>query len=279
MDLGLSIDALTPLDWPLFFIHLFYFIPIYILIKYYKKTKIFDYLLFSIFLGFLVIEQFAEIFFLIELWPSQELWFFVNQISISMFLLVLLLHAVRLKWEGPPMFLIVSLLLIPIMSILNALIVVPEYIDLLIGTGLQSLIPLIRELPKYIGLVSTFAFILVYASTKPVVKDRRANTARILWLIVGFSWCIDFILKLVAFNFFIEIFLLVQLKRLFTSLVAIFITVRYPEAVLISQPQIIRAVDLYQSIKSLNTEQAIQNFGMASLIDYINQIPAELKNR
>ncbi|MFX1506746.1 MAG: hypothetical protein ACFFDC_11650 [Promethearchaeota archaeon] len=196
-----------------------------------------------------------------------------------MFLLVLLLHAVRLRWEAPPVFVIVSLFLIPIMSIQNALIVVPEYRDLLIGMGFQTLIPLILELPNYIGFVSTFTFILVYASIKPVVKDRRTDTARILWVIVGFSWCVDFILKLVAFDFFIEIFLFIQLKRLFTSLVVVFITVRYPEAVLISQPQIIRAVNLYQSIKSLETKQDTQNFGMASLIDYIDRIPAELKNK
>lgn len=214
-----------------------------------------------------------------ELWPSQELWFFVKQVSFSISLLVLLLHAVRLKWEAPPVFVIVSLFFIPIMSILNAFVVVPDYRELLIGMGLQPLIPLLLELPNYIGLVSTFAFILVYASTKPIVKDRRTDTARILWVIVGFSWCVDFILKLVAFDFFIEIFLLIQLKRLFTSLVVVFITVRYPEAVLISQPQIIRAINLYQSIKSLETEQDIQNFGMTSLIDYIDRIPSELKNR
>ncbi len=92
-------------------------------------------------------------------------------------------------------------------------------------------------------------FILVYLTIKAVIRDKGVSNAQIFWIIVGCSWIIISVLivggllSLWQGNIVVENFELFQLKNLITSIVIVFITIRYPECVLMSKPQIVRAVN------------------------------------
>ncbi|MFX0208961.1 MAG: hypothetical protein ACFFDT_23455, partial [Candidatus Hodarchaeota archaeon] len=53
-------------------------------------------------------------------------------------------------------------------------------------------------------------------------------------------------------------------------------TLRYPEAILLSKVQLIRAFSLYQSIQTLQTHKQVREFGLVSLVEYLKKLPPEI---
>lgn len=117
---------------------------------------------------------------------------------------------------------------------------------------------------------------------KPVIADRRINNAKLLWIIVACMWIINPLLEIGSWpviglwpwvNLFAPVF---RLKQVLNVAILVYIALRYPEAVLISKAQISRAVNVYETVISMESDVEIKEFGMSSLVDYLKQVPREI---
>ncbi|MFX1255468.1 MAG: hypothetical protein ACFFCZ_27950, partial [Promethearchaeota archaeon] len=223
-----------------------FFIPVYILIKYYRKTGIFDYLLFS---GVFICAS-GHIFSLIMLTyiPPQTFWSLIATLSYNIGLFLLLFHALRIKWDILPRIIWFGICLqfIIVVSIVLSIIILPS------------------DFNKYISILADFnrIFVLViviyiYSAIEHVIVDKRILTAQKLWIFAGGILLISPLL-LIGINLdLVQLFPFDEISKLSNLLgifVVVFITILYPETVLISRVQIIRALNLYKLNVSLESE-------------------------
>lgn len=120
----------------------------------------------------------------------------------------------------------------------------------------------------YIWILLLYA----YWTVKPVHTSERIILARRLMISAIIMGLIYLVLCIPWFPY-------VPLLNAFLVLVFIiiaYVSIRIPEGLLISHTQILRVVKLYKEIKNLTPKQAVQRFGMPSLIDYLQNIPPEL---
>jgi hypothetical protein len=153
-----------------------------------------------------------------------------------------------------------------------------------IGIVTQSgIIFLASGFPFIIQVYRVFAlaiFIYVYLTTDYAIIDKRIKTARNLWIIAGATGAIYPILILGhGFSLWTMEPLFPDLFTLMALFLIGYVTIRYPEAVLLSQVQLARATNLYQMIAALESEEQILQFGITHLVEYIRRIPPELINQ
>ncbi|UCG02931.1 MAG: hypothetical protein JSW11_02870 [Candidatus Heimdallarchaeota archaeon] len=156
---------------------------------------------------------------------------------------------------------------------------------LIVGLGVLLPDPSMRYFLFQLGIYNTLlvmaVFIYIYSTIKPLIMDQRIVLAKRLWIVVGCLWIINPIILIGAWfspwpPVIFQFWDLFRLKLFFNLILMVYITVRYPEAVLISHAQLNRALNVYSSVISLHTEKEVQDFGMSSLVAYIKQIPREL---
>jgi len=117
----------------------------------------------------------------------------------------------------------------------------------------------------------------IYFTMKPVVKDRRIKRAQYLWVISAVFADIRPIL-LLGHLFFLwtSLYIINIIFNLFTAITIAYVTLVYPESVVLSHAQIVRASNLYQRIQTFSSDFQVREFGMASLVDYIQKIPSDI---
>ena len=283
------------IQWIYLFISIFCLLPSFLLIIHFIRTHVLDYIIFAgVFVG-VVINQFFSFFYIID--PINIL---VNQIVTSSYIVVYLfvfIHAVRVKYDRPPRLLLyIGLIwytILQIMILFYKVVNLPETINFLfitmynvdafdIGVALliqENFVIMGQGYDFFISIFRIFTLataVHAYLTVKMAVDDVRLKTVKILWIFVGIFtmgrpllYLIDLITPL---DFISAI-------RSFPDLMAVaiitIIVVRYPECVLISKSQLIRASYLYRKIKSGEFGQIKVDIGLSVLCAYINELPPE----
>ncbi len=181
---------------------------------------------------------------------------------------LIFLHAVRIFWKTPPLAVKVLVVILFILSILQ-----PYVYTLYPFPFDYSVWVFLGNMGTSMAFLYLFVFLFAYVTVKPVIKDSRTRNARIIWLIFGCSWVLTIIPGLIfESNPWFENYELLQIKMILEQLGLILISIKYPESFLISKLQVTRAINLYKKVLSLDNEKEIQDFGMNSLVEYINKI-------
>ncbi|MFX0066598.1 MAG: hypothetical protein ACFFC7_31040 [Candidatus Hermodarchaeota archaeon] len=256
-------------EFPLMiFASLIFFIPVYILIKYYRETGIFDYLLFSG--AFICASGHISSLILLTYIPPQIFWSLTATLSYNMGLFLLLYHALKIKWDILPQIIRFGTYLqfiIVISIVLSIIILPPDFI---------KYISILADLNRIFVLLIV---IYIYSAIEHVIVDKRTITAQRLWIIAGGVLLIS---PLILTGINLDIMQLFpfdeigKLSNLLGIFIVVFITILYPEAVLISRVQLIRALNLYKLNVSLESEPPIKNFAIKTLAEYLQSIPPEL---
>ncbi|UCG04097.1 MAG: hypothetical protein JSW11_08935 [Candidatus Heimdallarchaeota archaeon] len=139
----------------------------------------------------------------------------------------------------------------------------------LMGQGYDFLISIYRVFTLIVAVHA-------YLTVKIAINDVRLKTVKILWIFVGiFTMGRPFL-------YLIDLVSLLELTpaiRSFPDLVAVIIitsiVVRFPECVLISKSQLIRASYLYKKIKSGEFGQKRIDVGLSVLYAYLSELPPE----
>ncbi|MFX1515603.1 MAG: hypothetical protein ACFFC6_04780 [Promethearchaeota archaeon] len=240
-------------------------IPTTILYKYYRKTSILDYLIFSslFFSAFINLLIFAVN---TDLEVSNPI---LSQIEMSSYIIIMfliLIHTFRIKWEKtPPLIFYPNLLLFLFLLIPFELVFSPE----------AEILILINTLGHLYRIGALIFAIYVYTTVNILIEDVRLERVRKLWILVGLLLIlfpiqrIGLILNFWGTNDFIEIMSTTGL--ILVALIALI----YPEFVLISKIQISKAINLYTEVLSFQSDQ-IEDFGMKVLVNYLRRIPPEI---
>ncbi|UCG01867.1 MAG: hypothetical protein JSW11_19965 [Candidatus Heimdallarchaeota archaeon] len=110
-----------------------------------------------------------------------------------------------------------------------------------------------------------------------MITDNRVHTARNLWVIATALGCMRPILNLGHnLSLWITNPILPSLFDFLGLALIAYTTLRYPEAILLSKIQFIRAIKLYKVIQSFQTQKQVNNFGFLSLVEYLRKLPPEI---
>ncbi len=267
-------------------------LPAGVLVNQYRRTGVQDYLLFGgtfilffVMLLATVIGSITNLLILMQIhhWCYNILFFF------------LFLQAVRMRWDFAPRFIwylgVIWCSILVFLIFFWELMAQPDRAVVLFlemphghssyypdGAGFMTSGGIIIYSTAHNILRVLYSIyiwiLLLYAhwTVKPVYSSDRIILARRLMICAVIAGFIYLILCLPWFPY-------VPLLNAFLILVFLviaYVSIRIPEGLLISQTQILRVVKLYKEIKNLTSKQAVQRFGMPSLIDYLQNIPPEL---
>lgn len=276
------------INWTMLIITALFIIPLYRCLKYYSKTRILDYLLFSgFFMCGIIGPNVGNIVELLQVEVEFVVLALISEISFDLCLIFLAIHALRIKWDHPPKVIVYGFLFwVSTLLILSFLYWIPS-------DSIES-----YQAHVAIGFITGFYFIppviiflYSYLTVKPLVKTSRMNTSRTLWIITAILWAIYRIMYIILyiFNFqtawgwVIPESIIIDFSRsyllypFFLGVIIIaFIAIRYPETVIYSKAQILRAIELYQEVTSLEPKTAVKHLGIASIVDYLHSIPPEI---
>lgn len=276
--MGKKLSSITEIQWVYLFISLFCIFPTILLLRYFKMTHVWDYLIFAgVFISISINQFFSNIII------DNPTNIIVNQIVTSSYILVYLfiyLHVIRLQSEKPSRK--VWLLGVVPYVILQMMILFYQRVDLpqntnflyftmhnvdsyqngvaftfkgnvLMGQGYDYLISIYRI------FILIYA-ILIYFRVKTASRDTRLKTVRYLWIIIGtftmgrpLMYLLDLFTK-IDFDPFTRISF-----DIFAIVLIPFIIIKYPEYVLISNSQLIRASYLYSQVRARSISQHSTN--------------------
>jgi hypothetical protein len=123
--------------------------------------------------------------------------------------------------------------------------------------------------------------IYVYINTPQPVTYTRVSTARKYWIIAGFAFLIFPIIKvghmlLITPNIYLYTTAIANGFNLIAIIILAYITIRFPEAVLFSHSQLIRALELYDSVQASKSESSTTDIGIDLVTTYLNNIPSDI---
>jgi hypothetical protein len=274
------------------------------LLYYYKQTSVIDYFLISItfFLGSTtVFFRFIGIVFpdsLNELIIQQIIHSLLNTINFVFFI-----YAVRVKWMKPPKIIlyfgIICYLILQLVIFSFELMYLPEqsfviftkmqsteepglgagYIledgTLILGTGYNFLLMSYE--------VFVFSLILyIYVTTPFVVDTDRVRKIQKLWITAISLYLLRGLITLVyqlSSSDFVDFYSMYSVFLLSSVALVAYIAITHSEAVLLSHIQLFRASKLYLKIVEMKSEGELIEFGMSSVVDYMKNIPPDLKKQ
>lgn len=267
-------------------------IPSTILLKNYFKTKLIDYLYFALFfifgsLGLLAVSlsKFYELLILEQL----RQWLLVTAIFL------LFLHTVKILWDKPPKIIwysgVIWYALLMFLTFFFKIFDQPDKAKVLFlelphtfsgthpfGAGVQTengIIIISTSFNQLFNLYFLLIMVLLnyaYIKVKPISPTKRIIRAKRLWLVAWISFLIWAVIA-IGINFLFEIG---NMFILITMIIIAIIAFTIPEAMLISEHQILHAIDLYNRINELRTEKQKDEFGMPELVKYIQSLPSDL---
>lgn len=269
--------------WISLWIGVMVLIPAARLIQLYVSTKIIDFVLFA---GFFITIFFSAVGNFFGLLTDNIIFYQIHHISIYIGFLCLFLHTVRIKWETPPKIIWAIGISWPIIIILFILMWEPMqqpdeayvvFMDMKRssssyfpnGAGLVTSDDTVIYSSGHAGIgLAYFIFVslvllYVYITLEPATEFRKIRLVRKLWIIIWFnllSWSIMIMPWMQFFEYNNGIILI-------GLLLVAYITFRIPEGVLITQIQILRALNLYNIIEKERTNSSI-----IELKDYLDRI-------
>ena len=284
----------TPLDWVLIGIALLCLIPALIFFNYFRYTGVGDYSLYSGMWLTGMITYFAKAFHNL-FYPNILAQQVGDAFSILFFFLVFI-YAMRMKWEHPPRVLwysgIIWFSFMLLIIVLYEIVLIPErglfflfevrkFSEKEIGVGFITQGGMIvmsngfRILSHVWRLSAMVLFIYVHLTTSFIIKmDNRVKIARNLWVSAGILACLPPLLALGHhFSLWTTNEIIYNLFYLIGLINIAYVSIRYPESLLLSYVQIGRAHKLYNTIQ---TSSIRKEFGSSSLIEYLQKLPKEI---
>ena len=125
----------------------------------------------------------------------------------------------------------------------------------------------------YVFLIALYSLL----TAKPFYETKKVILARRLWIVAAvilLQYCILVIPWLYVYIQGIE--LNIQLLIVISMSIVAYIAIMIPEGLLLSHAQIYRALELYQRVQNVPTEEALISIGLPSLIEYLKSIPKDL---
>lgn len=259
-----------------------FLIPAFFLLRNYRKTNLRDFLIFALIFIFgaiglvlIAIDPLGETLLLVQL----------STFFISCTTLIIFVHALSIKWEKPPVIILLSGIMLFLLSVVPIpfykLMVFPEsgnywFIELPHtfsgyypnGAGIQTTDGIILAGTSYnqiwyVFLIYTLLIIIFsYFKVEPVQKTERIILAKRLWILTWSLYLMYAILGLIG----------LELANLFITLSAVLlaiISIKIPESILISQVQLARASEIYKSVTEQSSDSEIN---MKSLENYFKLI-------
>ena len=114
-------------------------------------------------------------------------------------------------------------------------------------------------------------------TVKPFYETKKIILAKRLWIIAAAILLIYFTLVIPWLYVYIQgIGIDIQLLIVISVGLVAYIAIIIPEGLLLSQSQIYRALELYQRIHEVPTEEALLRIGLPSLVEYLKSIPKDL---
>ncbi|MFW9995336.1 MAG: hypothetical protein ACFFD4_25085 [Candidatus Odinarchaeota archaeon] len=280
-------------------------IPIPLLYLLYRRTGIADYLIFA---GvFLTLSASVSLAILAPKTNNMIFWQ-LRHISMYVSHLLIFFHAIRLAWGKYPRYLtammitwftvlvVLTLLWKPMLNERGIFLfweMNPHSLETIIGTGgselpemgagfvINGIIILSTSHPQlaygfYFVAASTYLYVIL--TQKPAIPTSRITTAKRLWILIG---TINFFATglLLFWPFSVTFELAVSLVIAELILIAV-VALKYPESILITYTQIVRARKLFEDVRNDSGKQ-IQEIvfvqsGITSLNEYLKSIPKSL---
>lgn len=263
-------------------------VPSSVLIYYYIKTRILDFLLFALFIisGFLslIADPLADI--------TNHLFFYqLHFSSVDIALLILFFHGAMFRWNEPPKVLVAFVLawffLLTGLTLLWEVMLQPEVAKVLfweLPRGYSDYFPRGAGITLSDGtMIYSTAFhfiadfyrffvlgflIFVYTTTRVAHPTKNIILARRLWIAI---WIMLFINTLSYLPWFLE-FEVTNIFNIIGGLMASYITIFIPEGLLLSQSQILRVNGLYAIFQDQETKTPLNQLGVGALVNYIKSI-------
>ncbi len=283
------------IEWIYIGLQLVFFIPIYYLIRYYRKTGMFDYLLLAGVFTCLILNLFIGHSFYIPIIPEPMptidlLLNLVQSLPYELAFFLIVVYSIRIKWEKSPRVVWWTTILWGSLWLGSPFFFFTFYNTITIQLPEQILI--LHAIFHWLCyLLALMIGVLAYVTTKQVIEDERVRRAKNLWILgvlIPIIYYIEMILSWLSYwpyywaslpyepiGFHLVVRTIGLFSAIFGIIIIAYVTIRYPEAIIFSYAQLIRASKLYQEIASLKSGRPIQEFGMDSLVKYLKSIPPQ----
>jgi hypothetical protein len=194
-------------------------------------------------------------------------------------------HGIRARWKNPPTILVYSggiafilLILLELFFFFN--------LELVYSDGVWTeLMDIHAYTVEPVRMIVGFIIIFAYINPRQVVETKRINTVINLWRLIGlsifFPGLLNSILALMALFLGILIpmdvqllmFLLGSISNYFIVILTIYLALRYPEFLLVSEAQVLRLCRLYTEIQLLKESSFEEKYGFDHIKEYIQSVP------
>lgn len=272
-------------------------VPTIYLYKYYVQTKIKDYFLMGT--AFLITLFQAITIVLLESYPQTLFLFQINDFMYSTFILMFLIHGMRLKWDKPPRSIkIIATLLylaITIPVLFYEMVELPNQgqvgflylrnistLDRAQMFVISDLYIIGRGFEFYAHAFRLFSIIIIlyaYLDSKEIAVAMNVITSRRIFLISIGSAAIYPLVSMGEMLEFWTIFRLIEwhIFDLITYLGVAYICIKFPETLLISSTQIVRVLEIQKSYQEgehvLDDRLTEQNYNMSpQILEYLDLI-------
>ncbi|MFX0066252.1 MAG: hypothetical protein ACFFC7_29160 [Candidatus Hermodarchaeota archaeon] len=271
MDLILQIVTLASVFW----------VPAgFVAIRNYRRIGSLDYLIFTGWfftngLGFLSGSFYN---WMLEYGTIDPIFFFFNFLNQLLILFFQTAHGLRLRWQWKDkptiLWIILGVLLVVLLTYLTIMTIFPDSLSF--------------EIYLFVFWLSAFYYTVVwlfaYFTLRPVYTDTRIKMVIYAWIYVGL---VDFIQSIVYLVTFILTFLSLPTIdfTIISQFVYMYLTIPYvsvvflvgvllPEAMIISEAQILRAYKLYQTVRQHNCDPHIVD--QDRLLSYMCKVSEEV---
>lgn len=268
------IEAFAPIDLFLTIFSLTYFLPIVILVRNYRRIGSIDYLIFSGLFCSIMITDIAALFWSYN--PETNLFNLLTGTFHMLASLFFFLHFVHLRWEETPRIIWIT----GIVWYVSASLTIP----------INVLFPDLNQYVIFVVIYGVFLRLFVlslgiytYTTISPHYPTKRINTVVKVWTIF---LILNIFASIVSQVIFVRSLLnpeisglSVQMEiylRFFQPLIILlifFIAIRYPESMLVSHAQIIRATKLYELFGI--SQKPETSLSKDQLLAYISSFPPE----
>ena len=267
--------------------------PVPLLVNFYLKSKDLDFLLFAFVFIFGAIVLIADALVSIT---NLLIIIQIHHFSIDIMFFLLFLHAIRIRWTKAPKIIfytgVIWFILLAILTLSWKLMVQPTHAKVLFwdlphtfssyfpkGAGLMLADGTViystafRYLGEFYRIYVVSILLFSYLKIEIIHQTNKIEKAKKLWIFIWICLLIHSIaLFFPTFTELVSVFLLVG------GIVAVYIVIRVPEALLLTHAQISRAVKLLGTVEF---DSPSQSYGFESYIDYLratNEILEKKRN-
>ena len=260
-DLVSLFQSLSPIDWLWILAAVILgTVPLFPQIKHFRQTGSIDYLILG---GIFLVNASCELVYVLFDRHTYILSDKFVMISFYVGIFLIFVHAIRLRWETKPKVIWYGTLIWCSVMIIIALLL-PET-----SPSSEQIIGGFYRL--WVGFVLFFA----YTTVKPVIASKRINNIRkgvaVIALLIIIHGLVESVGRLIVGSE--EPFqLLLAILTVIYSVFLFYHAIRYPELMLISHSQILRALKLYQELATTPMEK----YKADHLVNYLKSIPADI---